>query len=92
MLACRSDPLKCFFIFKYNLPDRRQVNGITHHMRVTMDILNSEIELVKDYRTFMKEDKSTCLYQDRFSCLQRCRKEMLFLQGYQIESVRKVMD
>ena len=33
------------------------MNGIAQHMRIAMDVLNSEIGLAKDYRTLMKKDK-----------------------------------
>ena len=48
MLICGSDPLNVFHLPIYNLPDRRQVNGIAHHVRITMDIFDSEIGLAKD--------------------------------------------
>ena len=48
MLTCRSDPLNVVHLPICNLPNRRQVNGIAHHMRITMDILNPEIGLAKD--------------------------------------------
>ena len=38
------------------------MNGIAHHMRITMDILNSEIGLAKDYRTLYKERRQVLVH------------------------------
>jgi hypothetical protein len=80
-----------FSICQYNLPDRRQVNGIAQHMRITMDILNSEICLAKiighhEERQVLVYIKTVPLVCDDVE------KKYLFFRATKKKKRQKVMD
>ena len=97
--ACRIDDTSLWIRFTecFHLPNityRTDDKWIGSPIICESRWIYSILRLVKPRRIgHLWRETSTCLHQDRSSCLRRCRKEMPFLRGYQRKRTRqKVMD